>query len=120
MTRGARKEGLSRRHRFVGRGGFAVALRSPKKLRGPAMILHMATGVPGHSRLGLVLPKRLARRSVDRNRMKRLARETFRRHAVKSAGLDLVLAPRQPFSRESEQEWLVQMRELLDRATGNR
>lgn len=116
MTRGARKEGLSRRHRFAGRGSFAPALRSPRKLRTPALLLHVASGLAGESRLGLVVPKRLARRSVDRNRLKRLAREAFRRHAVKAAGLDLVLALRQPVAREGEAAWLAQWQELLGRA----
>ena len=120
MNRGARKEGLSRRHRFVGRGSFVGALRSPRKLRGPAIILHVAAGKPGVSRLGLALPKRITRRSVDRNRMKRLAREAFRRHVVKTAGLDLVLAPRQAYSREGEEAWLAEVQELLARAAADR
>jgi len=120
MTRGARKESLSRRHRFVGRGSFTAALRSPRKLRSPTILLHFAAGRPGQSRLGLAVTKRLTRRSVDRNRMKRLAREAFRRHGVKSAGLDLVLAPRKLFSRDTEAAWLAEVRDLLDRADGER
>ncbi|HEX4943805.1 MAG TPA: ribonuclease P protein component [Usitatibacteraceae bacterium] len=120
MARGARKEGFSRRNRFVGRGSFTAALRSPRKFRGPGTVLHVATGRPGESRLGLVTPKRLTRRSVDRNRMKRLAREAFRRHEVKTAGLDLVLAPRQPFSRAGENAWLTEVQDLFCRAGGNR
>ncbi len=96
------------------------ALRSPRKIRSAAFILHVACGRPGESRLGLVTPKRLARRSVDRNRMKRISRELFRRHAVKSAGLDLVLAPREKFKRADEEAWLKQVRELLDQAAEGR
>jgi ribonuclease P protein component len=117
MNRGARKEGLSRRHRFSGRGSFVPALRSPRKVRGTATLLHIANGHPGESRLGLVVPKRLTRRSVDRNRMKRLAREAFRRHGVKSAGLDLVLAPRRAYSGEGETAWVAELIELFDRAS---
>ena len=116
MTRGAWKEGLSRRHRFAGRGAFAPALRSRHTLRTPALLLHVAAGKPGESRLGLVVPKRLARRSVDRNRFKRLAREAFRRHAVKSAGLDLVLAIRAKVGPDEEAAWLEQWQDLLARA----
>ena len=115
MTRGARKEGLSRRHRFAGRGSFAPALRSSRKVRSQALLLHVATGRPGVSRLGLVVPKRLARQSVDRNRLKRLAREAFRRHAAKTAGLDLVLAVREPVAADGEGAWLAQWQDLLGR-----
>ena len=120
MTRGARKEGLSRRHRFVGRGSFAATLRGPRKLRSPSLLLHVAPGHPGASRLGLMAPKRLARLAVDRNRLKRIVREAFRRHAVKAAGVDLVLAVRQPVSRADEAAWLTQLEELLGRAAEGR
>jgi hypothetical protein len=39
---------------------------------------------------------------------------------VKAAGLDLVLAMRQPFTRESEAAWVVQIQELLGRAAEGR
>jgi ribonuclease P protein component len=120
MTSGARKDGLSRRHRFIGRGSFAAALRSPRKIRGSTILLHVAGGQPGESRFGLALAKRLARRAVDRNRMKRLAREVFRHHGVKTAGLDLVLAPRQPYSRGDEVAWVAEVTALLSSANGDR
>jgi ribonuclease P protein component len=119
MSRGARKEGLSRRHRFVGRGSFTAALRGPRKLRSRAILLHIAAGKPGESRLGVSAPKRLTRRSVDRNRMKRLAREAFRRHGVKAAGLDLVIAIRESWRRGDEGAWLAQLRDLLDQAAAD-
>jgi ribonuclease P protein component len=84
------------------------------------MLLHVAVGRPGESRFGLAVAKRLARRAVDRNRMKRLAREVFRRHPIKSAGVDLVLAPRQPFSRDGEAAWTAEIAALLASASGDR
>lgn len=104
----------------MGRGSFAAALRGPRKLRSQAMLLHVIAGSAGVSRLGLIAPKRLARRSVDRNRLKRLAREAFRRHEVKMAGLDLVLAVREPYTRQDEAGWLAQIRDLLGRAVAGR
>lgn len=96
------------------------ALRSPRKIRGAAMLLHVMAGHPGESRLGLAITKRHTRRSTDRNRLKRLAREIFRRHGVKVAGLDLVLAPRQAFSREVEAAWVAEIQALLGRAAEDR
>jgi ribonuclease P protein component len=116
MSHGARKEGFSRRHRFSGRGSFAAALRSPRKLRGRVAILHIAVGKPGSSRFGLAISKRIAPSSVDRCRLKRLAREVFRRHAVKSAGMDLVLIPKGPMRGADGDAWVREVEELLGRA----
>jgi len=43
------------------------------------------------ARLGLVVPKRIAPRALDRNRVKRIARETFRHWRGTLPPLDLVL-----------------------------
>jgi ribonuclease P protein component len=45
-------------------------------------------------RLGLAIARKQVRRAVDRNRLKRIAREVFRRHRQQLAGLDLVVMAR--------------------------
>ena len=115
MTRGARHEGLARRHRFSIQGSFGAVLRSPRKVRGAGAILHVATGTPGVSRLGIALTRRLLPRSVDRNRVKRIVREAFRRHAAKAAGLDVVIALRERPDTGRDSTWPAELRLLLDR-----
>jgi len=44
-----------------------------------------------NARLGIVAPKKILPSAVDRNRVKRIIRETFRQHKVKFNGLDLVV-----------------------------
>ena len=117
MIRGARKAGLSRRHRFVGRGAFVAALRSPRKLRGKSLLLHIAAGSSSLSRLGLSIPKRQAALAVDRNRLKRIAREAFRQHGAREIGLDLVFTAREKFTRGGEKAWRSDFIALLDQAT---
>ena len=116
MTRGAGKEGLSGRHRFSGPGGFSAVMKGSRKYRGRTAILHVIPGNSPLSRFGLAVAKRLARRSVDRNRIKRLAREVFRRHAVKMKGLDLVIALRQPLPAGFEAKWVAEVGGLLVQA----
>ena len=95
MPRSARKEGYSRRHRFAARGSFGPVLRGSRKLRGRYVVLHVVA-VPGQpSRLGIALTRRLVPDATDRNLVKRLLRESFRRHAVKQAGLDCVVTLRE-------------------------
>jgi len=78
----------------------------------------VTNGQPGHSRFGVALAKRTVSGAVDRNRLKRIAREAFRKHCVKFLGIDLVLVPRKAITRENEGQWLAQLHELLERASG--
>ncbi len=48
----------------------------------------------GHARIGLAVAKRHVRRAHERNRIKRLARETFRQHPVRDCSLDCVVLTR--------------------------
>ena len=114
MVRGARKEGLSRRHRFVSQGAFGPVLRSSRKLRGPLAVVHVASGRPGASRIGIALTRRMTPSSLCRNRIKRLVRELFRRHDVKRSGLDLVIALRGSVAPGREAELRAELRAAMD------
>lgn len=45
----------------------------------------------GRGRLGLAISKKCARRAVDRNRLKRIVRESFRLHQHRLVGRDIVV-----------------------------
>lgn len=62
--------------RTVERSGFNVLLK-PNALNTP--------------RLGLIVPKRVLPRAVDRNRVKRLAREWFRNNQARLGGRDILI-----------------------------
>ncbi|MES9939718.1 MAG: ribonuclease P protein component [Candidatus Thiodiazotropha sp. 6PLUC2] len=47
-----------------------------------------------HARLGLAVAKKHCRKAVDRNRIKRMIRESFRHNQNVVAGLDLVVVAR--------------------------
>ena len=67
---------------------FAVSERSSD-----AFFTVLATaGTPNRARLGLAISKKQVRRAVDRNRLKRLVRETFRRREL--IGKDFVVMAR--------------------------
>ena len=58
------------------------------------------------ARLGLAVAKKCAKRAVDRNRLKRLARESFRQHKQSLAGFDIVLLARHASVPATNQELL--------------
>ena len=119
MPRSARPEGYSRRHRFAARGSFGALLRGSRKLRGRLAVIHVGPGRGGISRLGIALTRRLVPRSVDRNLVKRLLRDLFRRHAVKLSGLDCVVALRERFDRAQAPAVLDEIRLLFDQLSRN-
>ena len=45
-------------------------------------------------RLGLAIPRKVARSAVARNRLKRIVRESFRHHQGELGGLDIVVMGR--------------------------
>jgi len=49
---------------------------------------------PGVPRLGLAISSRVAPDAVDRNRIKRLARESFRSHRARLPAVDVVILAR--------------------------
>jgi len=69
---------------------FAQARRSSDRY---FTVLALANDT-GRARLGLAIGKKRIRRAVDRNRMKRLIRESFRLNAPEMAALDLVVISR--------------------------
>ena len=114
MPTAGRPQGFSRRHRFAARGSFGPVLASTRKLRGALAVVHAVPGAPGRSRLGLALTRRLLPSSVERNRVRRIAREVFRRHAVKRAGLDCVVAMRAPLPRAGASALARELETLFD------
>lgn len=114
MPRTARKDGYSRRHRFSARGSFGPVLRGTRKLRGRLTVVHVAPGREGESRLGIALTRRLVPLSVDRNRIKRMIRDAFRRHPVKQAGYDCVVSLRIAYDAAQAAAIAQEIRSFLD------
>jgi len=81
-------------------------------------VLARRSGLP-HARLGLAAGKRHLRRAVDRNRFKRIVRESFRVHQDRLAGLDIVVLARAAAASASRGELRTsidcQWRQLLRR-----
>jgi ribonuclease P protein component len=119
MPRCARKEGYSRRHRFTARGSFGPVLKGARKLRGRLAIVHVTPARDSHSRLGIALTRRLVPASADRNLVKRLVRESFRRHVVKQSGFECVVTLRQKFAAADVPALIAEVVSLFDQLHRN-
>jgi ribonuclease P protein component len=70
---------------------FRRALRRRPSAAGPSLVLHACANGGSGARLGLVIGRRELPRAVDRNRVKRLLREGFRRERAALGAIDLVV-----------------------------
>ncbi|MES1941648.1 ribonuclease P protein component [Salinisphaera sp. T5B8] len=65
-----------------------------RKFVSPGFVVIAAEGSADQARLGLALAKRRIARAVDRNRVKRVLRESFRLHRDRLATVDIVVLAR--------------------------
>ena len=84
-----RRFGSERRlHR---RKDFATVLSRGNRLNLKFVTIVVRPNRANHPRLGLAVPRRVARRAVVRHRLKRHIRESFRHHTEHLTGLDVVV-----------------------------
>ena len=85
-----------RSHRLLTAGDYRrvfnrVSYRVPQK----NLLFLAAPNDLGHPRLGLVFAKKNLKKASQRNRIKRLARESFRHHKGDLPGMDIIVLGRQ-------------------------
>ena len=82
------------KHRLLRRNDFAKVFSGGIRLNTQVVTIVVRPNGADHPRLGLAVPRRVARRAVARNRLKRRIRESFRHHAERLVGLDVVVLVR--------------------------
>jgi len=116
---GASNLGFRNEYRLHEANDFSSVFASRRVLRGDRFDLHYGAGSDSGARLGLIIAKKLARRAVQRNLMKRLAREAFRHARADLPGYDLVLRlarpPGESLDAESRRAWRADFEQLLAR-----
>ncbi len=84
--------GLPRPLRLTSKYQFDRVLKERVvQLRNGPFRVYAASNLEGASRLGLIIGKRFAKRAVDRNRIKRALRESFRMDHDQLEGFDVVV-----------------------------
>ncbi|RUL75356.1 ribonuclease P protein component [Dyella choica] len=87
--------GLPREARICRAGDFAALRQASGRLGGRCFSVRYRQNGLGHARLGLAISKRVSKRAVDRNRIKRLVRESFRRALHGLPPVDLMVTARE-------------------------
>ncbi|MFZ5466910.1 MAG: ribonuclease P protein component [Pseudomonadota bacterium] len=83
-----------KRARLLRPAEFKNVFADPVRVSRNGVVVLARRNELGFARLGLAVAKRHVRRAHERNRIKRLARETFRQHAFCGCGMDCVLLTR--------------------------
>jgi ribonuclease P protein component len=71
----------------------------------------MRTNDTGDARLGLAIAKKQVRRAVDRNRIKRIVRESFRHHKQELESMDCVVMARRDTSAAANEELFASLQQ---------
>ena len=79
------------RHRLRRRKDFVRVFSGGTRLHARVVTIIVRPNGMNHPRLGLAVARRVARRAVARHRLKRRIRESFRHHAERLGGLDVVV-----------------------------
>ena len=72
-----------------------------RAIKGRYLIIHYRPATGDTARLGVVVAKKLARRAVERNLVKRIVREGFRQHRGTLPVLDMVIRLHRPLADAS-------------------
>ncbi len=99
-----------RSHRLTTKADFKSLFDKSDKISQRGLLVLFKPNQKSIARLGLVIAKRYIKRAVDRNKTKRVLRESFRYHQEKLAGLDVIIIARQRCDKLSKQK----LREGID------
>ncbi|HEV7122337.1 MAG TPA: ribonuclease P protein component [Rhodanobacter sp.] len=86
---------LPRAARLLRPGDFAALRTSSGRAGGRCFHMRYRDNDLGSARLGLAISKRVSKRAVERNRIKRLVRESFRRMRQQLPPVDLMVMARE-------------------------
>jgi len=112
--------GLPRDARLRRPGDFAALRTSSGRAGGRCFHMRYRDNELGHARLGLAISKRVSKRAVERNRIKRLLRESFRRVRHQLPAVDLMVMAREQAAGVPGAQLLTEIDGLWKKLLANR
>ncbi|MCB1280863.1 MAG: ribonuclease P protein component [Salinibacterium sp.] len=91
-----KQESFKKENRLAGAKRFDRVFREGRRRSGRYVSVYWLSGQSTPGKLGLIVAKRITRTGVLRNRVKRAAREAFRRAGLGNIGIDVVVRLRAP------------------------
>jgi len=81
-------------YRLITASDYSQVFKNPKKVSTPELLFLFSKNNQVSSRLGLAIAKKQLPLAVDRNRIKRLIRESFREQRSRLSSVDIVVIAR--------------------------
>ncbi|MGL4733777.1 MAG: ribonuclease P protein component [Enterovibrio sp.] len=94
---------------------FKYVFEKPVRIGSPHLTILARENVFSHPRLGQAVPKKQLKLAVDRNRFKRLVRESFRHHQDTLPALDIVVIAKKSAGELDNQELTALLHNLWKR-----
>ncbi len=86
---------------------YSRVFKDPNRTSDRLLTILAKANSSGYARLGLAISKKHAKRAVDRNRIKRLIRESFRVNQARLPTVDLVVMAK-PVTRQATNQQITQ------------
>lgn len=122
MPRAARIDGpridqrFPRTARLLDGAQFAEVFAHKRRAHAAHFCAHVAPNRLTHARIGLAVSRKVDKKAVERNRIKRLVRESFRRNAPQLDGIDVVMVAKVGASKQPSRVLRIELEKLWRRA----
>jgi ribonuclease P protein component len=107
---------FDRSRRLTAASDYRRVFSRPERFSDRYFTLLLRRSGPDGPRLGLAISRKVARRAVDRNRIKRICRESFRRHHQQLGAVDCVVLGRAGIAEAGNAELFTALERLWKRA----
>ncbi|MCK5809815.1 MAG: ribonuclease P protein component [Cocleimonas sp.] len=100
---------FSRKLRLLTAEQYSHVFADARRFGNQSLTLLVRLNDQGHPRLGLAIAKKSAKRAVDRNRIKRLLRESFRNRQHQLPPIDIIAMCRPSATKLTNEQILQQL-----------
>ncbi len=98
------RQHFPRRYRLLTPADFKWVFAKPRKNNKKVLVAYSRVNEKNNPRLGMAFSKKAVRKSVERSRLKRICRESFRLHCFGDKGVDIILLARPGLELTSNQQ----------------